>query len=369
MTKRWIGLAIAASLCATACKKEEKKGEGATAPSVTADDKAKAEATTGDQKAPPAAGGLGALTAGMSSVAMAKGVDRLLASLPMESEIVLGIDIGRLKQSALLGPIIDQAMAMNSNQMGFDMKAECGLDLAKTMGKVVLGMRIMSAKDFDMSLAMEGMEKGPMIACIEKAKSKIEANGMTVAIDGNVVSMNGTVDGQAVAMAMAFSDDGVGVLRLGKTPPDKAVLQKMVASKVGDGLTGSKEFMGMIGVTNTNATIWGLANGGSPTMQKLPVKFRAAFGSIDITDGVVADGRLRMNSPDEATNLAKLISSQVASVKNMGLADGDALANGSDIMLKFTMQKQQLENVSRMVSGAMQSMTKGLGGGAAPPGP
>src|SRR5688572_2618243 len=117
MTKRWIGFAIAASLLASAgCKKDDKKPEGGNAPAPTA------EAPKADQTA-PTPGGAAAPSAVAPAGVMPQGVDRLLASLPVESEIVIGMDAGRLKASPLLAPLFDQAMKANNAKMGFDMQA------------------------------------------------------------------------------------------------------------------------------------------------------------------------------------------------------------------------------------------------------
>lgn len=366
MTKRWIGLAIAATLCAAGCKKDDKKGGEATGKTGGPE----AATTQPSSAKPAAAGGLSTLTSGMAQIAAPAGVDRLLAALPMESEIVVGIDFARLKQSPLLAPLISQAMAAQTAQAGFDIKAQCGIDPAATMGQAVVGVRIAGSKP-EIAVAAGGMDKA-MMDCIDKAKSAIEAKGVKVTRDGDVATFAGTADGKAFAMAMSVTADGVGVIRIGETV-DSAGVAKMAAAKVGDGLTGSKEFMNMVNVTNTKATIWALANGGSPAMQKLPVKFKAAFGSIDITDGVAADARIRMASPDEAANLAKLVANQLQGIKQFGMADiADANPDGGDVIVKLTMKKEQLENISKMVQAQLGRMGGamgggGMGGGAMPP--
>jgi hypothetical protein len=364
MTKRWIGLAITASLFAAAgCKKDEKKPEGGSVTTPTA------ENPKADQAA-PAPGGAAAPSAPAAVGAMPQGVDRLLASLPVESEIVIGMDAGRLKASPLLAPLFDQAMKANNAKMGFDMQAECGIDPAQLVTKFVAGIRLVSADKVDVAVAFDGLERSATMACIEKAKSKIEANGFKVGVSGNVASFEGAVDGKPAYVGMTVADDNVTVLRISNAPIDVKALMTQSAAKAGDGLTKSAEFMNMVKSTNTAATIWGLANGSSPSMQKLPLKFKAAFGSIDITDGVQANGRLRMNSPDEATNVSKLLGGQLGSIKQMGFADiAEATVDGSDVLLSFAMKKQQLENITRLASGMLQQAGGAGGGMAKPTGP
>lgn len=357
MTKRWIWLAIALSLAA-GCKKD--KTESAT-------DKGKTAEAGGGGGGTTATGGSGSTSktvTPMPSVNLPAGVDRLLAAIPTDSEIVVGVDLSKLVHNPLLGPLFDEAMKQQAG-MGFDYKAECGFDPMANLGEMVLGVKMESSDSGTVSIALSGVDKTKIVPCLDKARSKIEEKGAKLEIDGDYVHITATKDGKEAHVGMAFGADNVMAVRFGKTAPDKAAVMAMAAAKAGDGLTASSEFMTMVGQTNTSATIWGLANGGSPMMSRGPVKFQSAFGSIEIGDGVTAEGRIKFKSPDDAQKVAKTFGGQLASVKQMGFADvAELTPDGSDVKFTFAMKKQQVENLKAMMMGFM----KRGGGGAIPAG-
>jgi hypothetical protein len=367
MTKRWIWLAVAATLCAAGCNKDKKKTDP-TDPTKTAE---------------AGGGGGGGTTAGsgtttpapVPAVALPAGVDRLLAALPIDAEIVIGVDAGKLRNSAALGPLFDEAMKMRTaDSMGFDISAECGFDPGKDLGMMAIGFKMISASEPDITIAVAGVDAAKIVPCLEKARAKIEGKVKKLEIDGKYVHITGNKDGKDVHVAMAFGADNVAVMKLGSAAPDRAVVEKMAAAKAGDGLTGSGEFMGMIGAINTQATIWGLANGGSPMLSRLSLKFQAAYGSIDITDGVSAEGRIRVKSPDEAQKVAKVLGGQLGSIKQMGFADvADLTPDGSEVKIVFQMKAQTLKNVTAMAKGMLLgrggSGGPGMGAGAPNPPP
>jgi len=213
------------------------------------------------------------------------------------------------------------------------------------------------------SIALSGVDKTKIIPCLEKARAKIEAKGAKLDVNGDYVHITAIKDGKEAHVGMAFGADNVMAVRFGKTAPDQAAVVQMAAAKAGDGLTASSEFMTMVGQTNTSATIWGLANGGSPMMSRGPVKFQSAFGSIEIGDGITAEGRVKFKSPDDAQKVAKTFGGQLASVKQMGFADvAELTPDGSDVKFTFAMKKQQVENLKTMMMSVMKR------GAAAPPG-
>jgi hypothetical protein len=351
MMNRWIWVAIAGGLACAACKKEEKKtdqksGSGPVSNAVGG----------GPAEAPAPSAQLGGPVG-------AQGLDRMLAIVPVESEIVFGLDFDRLRASALVGGFMDQLTQMNNKNMGFDMKAECGIDASKLATTAVFGMRMKSENDVSIAGVIGGVPKAQMVPCFQKAKDKMEKQGAKVTLDGNYTFLASEQNGKKSYAGMTFIDDSTMIMKAGMDPVDKAALDKMMTAKVGDGLSGSTEFMGMVKATNTKATIWALVNGQAAMLQKAPIKFKSAFGSIDITDGVVADGRLRMNSPQEATKLAQAFGAQIGQLKGMGLAEtAEATADGADLKVKVTMKKEHVDKLKQMMGGMLSGMMGGMGG-------
>src|SRR6185503_20751295 len=82
-----------------------------------------------------------------------------------------------------------------------------------------------------------------------------------------------------------------------------------------NGLKSSATFTEMYSKINTKESLWFLVNGNAPFMQKaaLPgAKPKAIFGSLNITDGLTVNVRLRMASPDESKAFVDMMKGQTS---------------------------------------------------------
>jgi hypothetical protein len=291
------------------------------------------------------------------------GGDRMLAAMPVDAEIILGIDVAKLRNSPALAAVFAEAVNERTTSMGFDMNAECGIDPTKEIGLVVAAVKMINKNMGEISAAMAGLDKAKVLACIEKTRAKIEAQG-TLEVDGDYIHFNR----KTTHISVLFGPDNMMVAKVSKTPPDRAALQAMAAAQPGTGVTASKDFMGTLGTTNTKATIWGLANGQSPEMDSLPIKFQVFVGSIDVTDGVNAKGVIKVKSPDEAQKVAQVFGSQLASIKSMGMADvAEMKPDGSDVVVTYTMTAKQVQTAIGLAKTMMSVRQPGPPTGPTPP--
>jgi hypothetical protein len=141
--------------------------------------------------------------------------------------------------------------------------------------------------------------------------------------------------------------------------PDAVTKDKVKAASAGNGaMPTSPAFVEMYGKINVHDSVWGVVNGSSPGIQKLgmPIAFKAMFGSVNVTDGVTVDGRMRLGSPDEATQLVNAGRGQLGQLK--AFVDKVELSSeGPDVKLSVAANADQVRNMASMV-GAM-----GGGGG------
>ena len=119
---------------------------------------------------------------------------------------------------------------------------------------------------------------------------------------------------------------------------------------------------------NTKESMWLLINGNAPFMAKAAqagVKPKAVFGSVNVTDGLTVDMRIRLGSPDEATQLVNMAKGQTNNPQVKAMFDKlDVTADGADAKIAIAMSNAKLQQLIGMVGGMMGGM---MGGGMGAP--
>src|SRR5262249_55965810 len=141
---------------ATACKK---------------DDAAKAGAAGGDKSA-EASGGVSGGGAKPSS-----GDD--LALLPVDSEVVMGLNFGQIRQSGLWKQFVEPKLMTGETQRKLDeFKAKCpGFDPMASFTSMSIGIKNASATAPSIALVMHGVDKAKALECVDKNKDEMAKNG------------------------------------------------------------------------------------------------------------------------------------------------------------------------------------------------
>ena len=94
------------------------------------------------------------------------------------------------------------------------------------------------------------------------------------------------------------------------------------------------------------------------------VKPKAVFGSINVTDGLTVDLRIRLGSPDEATQLVNMAKGQTNNPQVKQMFDKlDVTADGADAKIAIAMSNAKLQQLIGMVGGMMGGMMGGGMGG------
>ena len=340
-TRSFLIVAVALGLGVGACKKkEEAKGTGAD----------KATEKVGLDK--PVGG---AAVAGSDDLSL----------LPADSELVLGLNFAQLQQSALWKQFAPKLMEKAAGELA-EFKALCGFDPLDQFKSVSLGMKGIDSgggKQPDGVVVVHGPEKSKVLPCLDKAKAKLAEKGTEVTVDGDVFTMKGK-DGQTQAFTFINNDTVVGVM--GPTASKDTVL---AAAKGGSALKTSQTFVEMYSKINTKDSLWFLVNGNAPFMAKAAqsgMKFKAVFGSVNVTDGLTLDLRMRMATPEEATQFVNMAKAQVENPQVKQMLDKlDIAADGTDAKISAAMSNQKLQNLIGMVGGMMGGMM-GAGGVGGP---
>ena len=344
----WLAAIAALGLAAGACKKNENKA--GTGSAGTTADKSTTGGTTDKGAATP--------------VAVAGGDD--LALLPVDSEMVMGLNFAQLQQSALWKQFAPKLMdKMNSGLADF--KAACGFDPLEAVKSVSIGMKGLGGTTPDGAVVIHGPEKAKVMACLDKAKAEAAKKGSELTIDGDVFMVK---DKGGNNSAFTFVNDTTLLGVIGGSASKDSVL---AAAKGTSALKSSPTFVEMFSKINTGDSLWMLMNGNSPAFSKMGsmgVKPKAIFGSVNVTDGLTLDMRIRLSTNDEATQLVNMLKGQINNPQVKQMFDKlDVVADGTDAKFAVAMSNAKLQQLIGMVGGMMGGMMGGGGMGGPPGGP
>lgn len=316
-----------------------------------------------DAKNPAGGAGLSATAPG----AMSTGDD--LSLLPADAELVLGINVAQLQQSALWKEFAPKLKDKMSGGLA-EMKAACGFDPFDTIKSVAIGIKGMGGSTPDGVFVVRGPNKSSVMGCTGKLKEEAAKNGSEVTVDGDVVTVK---DKSGTNTAMTFVNDTTMIGVVGAQATKDGL---MAAAKGGTALKSSASFMEMYSKIKPSQSLWLLINGNSPALSKagtMGVKPKAVFGSVHITDGLAVDLRARLGTPDEATQLVNMAKGQTGNPQVKAMFDTlDVTADGSDAKLSVVMSGQKLHALIGMVGGMLGgalsgAMNSGAMGGTGSP--
>jgi hypothetical protein len=328
----WHVAAIGLALTLAGCNKEEKKG--APGGDKTAEK---------EDKPGVASSGSGA-------------VDDLTL-LPLDSEIVLGINFAQVTQSSLWKQFVEPKMMTGEMQSQLaEFKAKCDFDPMASFKTVSVGLKIVGEKP-DGVIVVHGVDKAKAFACIDKMKDEASKEGTEVTRDGDVLVVKGKTGDPAAVM---FVNDNTAVVALGDKGNAAGVKQ---VAQGGSTLKSSPPFLDMYSKVKTGDSVWFLINGNAKFFEKaaaIGAKPKAMFGSVNVTDGLALDMRLRMDTPDAAAQIANMGKAQVQQAAKM-FDQIDIVADGADAKITVVLSNQKLQALIQQVGG----MFGGLGGGMA----
>ena len=340
-TRSFLIAAAVLALGVGACKKKDEAKGGAPA------DKTAEKA--GDSVTKPAPSG--GVIAGADDLSL----------LPADSEMVLGLNFAQLQQSALWKQYSPKLMEKAASGLA-EFKAACGFDPIEQIKSVSIGMKgVDQGKTPDGAIVIHGLDKGKSMACLEKAKAEAAKKGSDITIDGEVFTVKDK-GGQLTAWTFVGGDTLLGVL--GPSASKDTVL---AAAKGTSALKSSQTFVELYQKINTKESLWFLINGNAPFMAKAAsagVKPKAVFGSLNVTDGLSLDMRIRFATPDEATQLVNMMKGQTNNAQVKQMFDKlDVVADGADAKIGVAMSQEKLKNLVGMIGGMMGGMMGGGMGG------
>lgn len=284
-----------------------------------------------------------------------------LAMLPADSEIVLGLNFAQLRQSGLWKQYAPKFMEEASSGLN-EFKTACGFDPIEAVSSMSMGMKGAGEDDFNGVIVVHGPDKAKVTACMPKAKEEAAKNGTEITQDGDVFLVK---DKRGQTSAFTFIDNDTIVGSMG---PQASKATLLTATKGGSGLGTSPTFTEMYSKMNTKDSLWALVNGNASFMkqaEKAGIKPKAVFGSVNVTDGLTLDLRIRMATADEAKNFVSMAQGQIGNDQIKSMFDKlEVTADGNDAKFGVALSKQKLENLVGMMGGMLGGMLGGgMGGG------
>lgn len=329
-------LALALALAFVGCKKDEKKSDPAN---PTAEKTEKGDVMGGGKAA------MGAAAAGED-----------LALLPLDSELVLGINWSQVQTSALWKQFVEPKMMQGDTQKKLaEFKAKCGFDPMSSIKSVSIGLKSLGENKPNGVVVVHGLDKAKTFACLEQNKDEMTKDGTEYSKDGDVALFKNTKENQTVGLT--FVNDATGVLVLGDTVNAAAV---KTAAAGGSKLKDSPSFVDMYGKIRTGDSLWGLLNNSKKVfgkMSNMGINASAMYGSLNVTDGLSLDLRLRVENETAAAQLATMSKQQMGQAKQM-FDQADVTTEGKDVRFTVVMSATKLNEMIKNFGG----MLGGLGG-------
>lgn len=282
-----------------------------------------------------------------------------LALLPLDSELVLGVNLGQVQQSALWKQLVEpKLMSGDVQKKVAEFKEKCGFDPMAAVKSISAGVKGVGGDKPDAVVVAHGIDKAKVLGCLDKMKDEIAKDGTEVSRDGDITLFKGKNGEQA---AITFLNDSTLLAVLG----DKANAAGVKAAAAGSStLKTSASFNEMYSKINTNDSLWLLMNGNAKPLEKaamLGVKAKALFGSVNVTDGLSLDLRMRVESPESATQFATMAKGQVQQAAKM-FDKVDVSNDGADVKISVSLSNQKLQDLIKQVGGMFSAFGGGMGG-------
>jgi len=305
-----------------------------------------------DEKSDPSAPG-----GGDKATSATAAVDDL-SLLPVDAELVLGINAAQIQQSALwkqlVEPALEKARTQHKMTKVDDIKDKCGFDPTTAVKSIAVGLKGFTTDKPDGVIVVHGLDKAKSIACFDKMKADIAAEGSEVTHDGDVTLVKNKA-GETVGLA--FVNDSTAVLVVG-AKATAAGVKTVIAG--GSGLKTSPAFVEMYSKVKSTDSVWFLGSGA--LMEKAAAigsKPRGLFGSLNLTDGLALDMSLKFETADAAAQVASKLKAQ--SQMAVAMVDKIDITSEADVAkVSVVLSNQKLQALVTQL-GAMFGLG-GMGG-------
>ncbi len=282
-------------------------------------------------------------------------LDAELAMMPVDTEMVMELDVARLRRSVLWERMEPWLRGLAGPSM-VEVVQMCGFDPLLTVDSILIGARGLGGS-VEATMLVRGFERTAVIACLERAtrESREQGGNRSAHMDGDLVEL---LEGDAVSMAIRFVDDRT-VLLLSRNSnfADRAALDEAARRQLGQGLTSSPAFLAVIGRIDTGATCWFAANGTSAPFKMLPIAVRAVRSelhtSADPARALLGSLVMEHDDATSASSLAGMVRMAFDSLRGGPFTDlaqaMEISEEGTDVIVDLRFDLDQLQRIASLL--------------------
>jgi hypothetical protein len=254
-----------------------------------------------------------------------------LTFLPLDSDIVLGIDVQALRASAVWKEYLPRLSQAIGSSLA-DVQSRCGFDPVQAINSVTIGTR--SKDTSDTVVVIRGPDRDRTVACL--LGNIVPDTTVTVTPEDRGVLVLANKSG--ARNLVTFADRSTLVLQ-GARQATPGSLRALLRS--GAPLRGSQGFGATFDRLEPGASVWLVVSGKASIFDKIAgngVHPLAMYGTLRVGDGLQGRLHVRLTTPDEATKLAGLVQGQIAMAAAMvdrltATAEGDVTTVAVDMSM------------------------------------
>jgi hypothetical protein len=259
-----------------------------------------------------------------------------LTYLPADSDVVVHVDVAKLRQSKLWAAYSKDVAKMIAP--GF---RDCAFDPLSTASTVDIGITVESKPNV---YVIRGIDHQAAMACFNSLKGEGRYKAAT---DGDFITLTSPAGHQRV---VTFVDKRTMVMR--STRGTDQGQQKVVQQ--GAPLAKNGEFVAAIAKANTNAAIVAVSRPGSESLAKQMnqsgMHLTYFHGSLNLTDRLELQYAMDVGSATEATTLTNTMKTQFDSAQVKQMFDRlEAHSQDTTVTLDVAMSDTKLANLAGMM--------------------
>jgi hypothetical protein len=260
-----------------------------------------------------------------------------LTYLPADSDVLVHVDVAKLRQSKLWPSYSHDAAKLLV--AGF---SNCDYDPMTEIASVDVGVPIASGLSV---FVIRGIDRKKSLECFHRIEKEPDRS----MFDGDFFTLT-TLRGTRV---MKFIDEHTLVVQ-GTNKPTKQTLEAVIES--GTPLANNKEVASALVRSQSLAAVTVISRPGSEALAKqmdpAGVKFKFFYATLDLTDQLAVHYVMDLYSPDQATSLANMMKGQLDNQSVKQLFDQlETHAQENVVMVTARLGETKLANLAGMVRG------------------
>ena len=259
--------------------------------------------------------------------------DDVLAMLPIDSEVVFGVDVAALRTTPVWSRFEPRLMREPKQDLD-QFVAACGFDPIATTVRVTGGLKFIEHGGVSGVIVARGVPA----RVLDCAMTQFGKGGDHATREHGVVVYRGGE--QASAWAMVGTN--TLVVQLDRLASADSVA-RVIAS--GSPLRGSPRFVAMFDRLDHGAQAWAVVNGNSRLMKDFAdgPRPKTVDGTVKVTDRLVVSARIELAEPNDAAKFQALIAKDLDRAAGF-LQVHSAKVAGSTVTLDVAMTSEQIEN-------------------------